>query len=418
MKKVLLLSLSVCAVLSASAIDRTVKVAQKANVSLHQSFSPLKSYATVAKESLNISSKVQAKLPAANDIYGLYVSESTDEGDGTIAFSISSNIEFIQINETDPETGDIYNVEVKGLFGDADVIGCYDAEAGTITIPAQYCNEHPEYGLLAFYGVTSYDETQGYGLADEFVLQVQEDENGFYFEPAEGYIGYCDIFTEGQYEGYIMDVCYNDVIINPANFVVTGESRNSLSSAESEWEDLEDYGVFLEMIDEETMFIHGFMGHGTVEVKFDENGLATIPTYQPVRYGNIGNGYAYIGAPVAWDINGQSISINNDREFVYGGWYTFTYNNTGEQVEGFALYDGREEGSQNWEYYSLGVEGMKGGFGPLCVLTLIVKNNNAAGIHELSNPVLKKPATYSLSGKRVSKNAKGIVIEDGKKVIR
>lgn len=418
MKKVLLLSLSVCAVLSASAIDRTVKMAQKANVSLQQSYSPLKSYATIAKESLNIgSSKVKAKLPAIDDIYGLYVSESTDEGDGTIAFAVSSNIELIKINETDPETGDIYNVEIDGLFGNSDVIGYYDSEAGTITIPAQYCYEHPSYGLLAFYGVTSFDEEQGYGLEDQLVLQVQEDENGFYFEPAEGYIGYCSIFTEGQYANYIMEVCYNDVIINPANYIVTGESRNALTN-DSEWEDLDDYGVFLEMINDETMFIHGFMGMGNVEVKFDETGLATIPTYQPVRFANVDGAYQYVGAPVAWDVDGNSISINNDRECVYAGWYTFTFNATGEQVTGFALYDGREEVGTGWEYYSLGVEGMRGGFGPLCVLTLITENQNAAGIHELSNPVLKKPATFNLSGKRVGKNAKGLLIENGKKVLR
>lgn len=419
MKKFLLLSMTACAVLSASAISvKSLDTnASKASVSLRQNkvMTP-KSYAQIATNIFDkkSSSKVRVKLPSADNIYGMYVCDVTDEGDGTTSFISSSTLNFTEANFVDEETGDVFNVEIDGFFGYASVYGSFDEATGTLTIPAQYCYEHPEYGQLAFFAITEADpENNSYGVANTFALQLEEDENGFYFVPAEGYIGYCTAFQEGEYANSLADIAYNDLTVMPANYIVQGESINHLDG--SDWEDVDDYGVCLERIGDDALFIHGFMGMGTVEAKFDEEGNGTIETYQPLLYAQVERGvWDYIG-PIAWDVDGQNIRVNPNREYISCGFYTFTYNETGEQVDAFALY-----GADGWEYYSLGRKGLDGGFPPLTVLTLMVDNPNMPFSDGISNIQLVKPATkgtFNLAGQRV-RNAKGIVIEDGKKVVR
>lgn len=425
MKKFLLLSMTACAVLSASALNvKTLDAnVNKAPISLTQNkvMAP-KTYAQIATNVFNkkANNKVRAKLPTADNMYGMYVCDNTELGDGTTEFTKSASLNFIEANQID-EDGTVYNVEIEGFFGYGSVLGSFDETTGLLRIPAQYCYKHPEYGQIVFYALTEADpDANQYSVAMEFDLQLEEDENGAYFVPTEEYIGFCTAFDEGQYAGSLADLCYNGVTVMPANYIVQGESTNQIQG-DSPWEDVDDYGVCLERVGDDAMFIHGFMGMGTVEVKFDENGAGTIETYQPLEYGRISQTeWAYIG-PVAWDVTEDSmISVNNDREQLYCGWYTFTSNATGEQFDGFALYN--ENSPVGWEYYSLGIKGMSGGFAPLTVLTLMVDNPNMPFVDTESIRDLKvtKPAakgTFNLAGQRV-RNAKGIVIEDGKKVVR
>lgn len=423
MKKLLLLSMTACAVLSASAFNVKPINANvtKAPVSLAQNkVMAAKTYAQVATGVFDkkLSNKVRAKLPTAESMYGMYVCDNTETGDGTTEFTKSSTLNFAEFNETDPETGMVFNVEISGFFGYGTVYGSFDDATRILTIPAQYCYNHPEYGQIAFFALTEADpENNSYGVANEFAFQLEEDENGAYFVPTEEYIGYCTAFQEGEYANSLSDLCFNGVTVMPANYLVQGESTNQLQQ-DSEWEDMDDYGVFLERVGDDAMFIHGFMGMGTVEAKFDEEGFGTIETFQPLEYGRISQTeWAYIG-PLAWDVNGQNVSANFDREYISCGWYTFTNNQTGEQMEGFALYD-METG---WEYYSLGIKDLQRVGAPLTILTLMVDNPNMPlvdleNIHDLKLTKSATKGTFNLAGQRV-RNAKGLVIEDGKKVVR
>lgn len=442
MKKFLLLSISVCAALTISAQVRKAASIdglkmQKATVSM-QGLSRSSEYANATVKAINEqarpSKKAMAKLPEASDIYGMYVLDSTDEGDGATSFTQSANVTLTECNEVDPETGEVYNVLVTGLFSSffdsyfavtAEVLGQYDAEAHTLSIPFQGCYEDAQYGLFCICGISEASE-EGYMLSDSFTLQIEEDENGFYFVPAEGCVGAAVTVGEGQEMG-LAAVCCNDVLMNPANYIVQNEYQHYMRQGGS-WEKKDEYGVFLEAIDEESIFIHGFMGLGTVEAKFDIDGNGTIETYQPLTFTNTqDNGWIYLG-PCAWTPSPDGgISVDNEREVIYCGFYTFTMNSTGEQVEAFALYNPETEGTYedgkpykgDFEYYSLGMKGGSGGYPPLTYNTFMVENPQFAGngIKDVTITPSKK-SIFDLAGKRANKNANGLLIENGKKVIR
>lgn len=441
MKKFLLLSISVCAALTMSAQVRNAASIdglkmQKATVSM-QGMSRCSEYANATVKAINEqarpSKKAKAKLPEASDIYGMYVLDNTDEGDGSTSFTQSANVTLSECNEVDPESGEVYNVLVSGLFSSffdsyfgvsTEVLGQYDAEARTLTIPYQGCYEDPQYGLFCVCGISEVTD-EGYMLSDSFVLQIEEDENGFYFVPAEGCAGAAVTIGEGEDMG-LAAVCCNDVLMNPANYIVQNEYQHFMRQGGT-WEKKDEYGVFLEVIDEESLFIHGFMGLGIVEVKFDIDGNGTIETYQPLTYTNTAdNGWIYLG-PCAWNANPDGgISVDNEREVIYCGFYNFTMSSTGEKVEAFALYNPEVEGTDqdgtpykgDFEYYSLGMKGGSGGYPPLTYNTFMVQNPDFAheGIKDITITPSKN-GLFNLAGQRVAK-AKGLVIEDGKKVIR
>lgn len=440
MKKFLLFSISVCAALTMSAQERKAAsisglTMQKASFSM-QGMIRSNEYAKATVKALNEqvrpSKKAMAKIPESHNIYGMYVLDNTDEGDGVTSYTQSANITLTECNEFDSETGEVYNVIVSGLFSSLfgnyfdvtiEVLGQYDAEAGTITIPYQGCYDDPEYGHFSVCGVSEITD-QGYMLSDYFVLQMEEDENGFFFETPEGCEGAAVAMGEGE-EISLAAVCCNGVLMNPANYIVQGEYQNSMRQG-STWEKKDDYGVFLESINDESIFIHGFMGLGTVEAKFDIDGNGTIETYQPLTYTNTReNGWIYLG-PCAWTISSDGIGVDNERDVINCGFYNFTMNSTGEKIDAFALYDPTivgyyEDGTTyegDFEYYSLGCRGGSGGYPPLTYNTLMVRNPQFTpeGIKDMTITPLKK-SLVNLAGQRVAK-AKGIVIEDGKKVIR
>lgn len=442
MKKFLLLSISVCATLTMNAQARKVASIeglklQKATVSM-PAMSRCNEYGQATVKAINEqarpSKKAKAKLPEASDIYGMYVLDNTDEGDGATSFTQSANVTLTECHEVDPETGEVYNVLVTGLFSGffdayfgvtAEVLGQYDAEARTLTIPFQGCHEDAQYGLFCICGISEISE-EGYMLDDYFTLQIEEDENGFYFVPAEGCEGAAVTIGEGQEMG-LAAVCCDNVLMNPANYIVKGEYQHYMRQG-GDWEEKDEYGVFLEAIDEESIFIHGFMGLGTVEAKFDIDGNGTIETYQPLTYTNTkDNGWVYLG-PCAWNASPDGgISVDNEREVIYCGFYTFTMNSTGEKVEAFALYDPEIEGTDkdgtpykgDFEYYSLGMKGGDGGYPPLTSNTFMVRNPQFTheSIKDLTITPSKK-GLFNLAGQRVSKTTKGVNVEDGKKVIR
>lgn len=194
MKKLLLITLTLlCAVtLSAATQVSRFKVnvkstlLQKANINKTQKCA---AFAAQGIKSPRLSAnKAAAKrvvrhLPTLENLAGAYVEDTPGSNDGIDYATYCSSVDLVDTLAVDEESGEQYNVAIHGLCqGIADVLGQYDPEDGTLTIPAQYCyyNEEDLQVTLAYIvGIAEITE-QGYNTSDVLVLRVEEDENGFY----------------------------------------------------------------------------------------------------------------------------------------------------------------------------------------------------------------------------------------------
>lgn len=324
--------------------------------------------------------KMAARKTDAADLNytGYYVCDHTEMGDGTRSFTQSNCIYMEELPETvnveSAYDGDpsydcnvvIYNLMIAG----STTYAVYDRADGTLTIPFQ-CSLSADYD---YYFVTCTKVTEDGNVnmdySTPFVFRLDQNSNGYFFTNATGYPGFALlVFDEDWNPLGFGATCFNDVLMLPANYICSAEQRNDMNG--SDWYNAEPYGVYIEQLDNETLAIHGFMERGVVYVEQDEAGNWRMPTLQPLIYAQVNtNEWQYIGA-IKWPIDSNS-NINADSSIPYieCGFYDFTFNGGTEdeyQQSCFALYDGETD---QWEYYSLGYEGMNGGYAPLAVFTL------------------------------------------------
>lgn len=413
MKKFLLLSMTVFSVLTMSAADRSFEPINKGQFNFEKCSN---NHTLTAEKATDIRAAIKSgkakrvafKAPSQEEIYGHYIAEFEDAGDGVTPFTTSYPIEIAEYVYTDEASGEseVY-VNFKGILGitGSSVLGIYQ-EDGTILIPSQEGFVDSKYGELYTVGFASVDGDSFSATEDyEVVLKVQEDENGYYIEYAEGCVGMglylANAEKAGEYAGQILTYEVG-TYYNKANYMVTGEFQLKSPDAE-EWEEVDAYPVFIESIDESTYYIHNLL-RSNVEVVFDEEGNGTIDHNQKLYYNSKEDLWFY---PCAWDIaEGGGINYNPDRD-IKCFWST-----SGK----FLIADPI---AMEYEYYVLGME--EGYYFPLYVATVAMPMDeylaeNEEGISDIFNPYTSKK-TFNLAGQHV-KNAEGIVIENGKKVIR
>lgn len=407
MKKFLLFAVTVCAALTMSAADRNVQSFKKADFNLNNAevchtLTAQKVDAMRQSITAGTAKRVsKAMLPAQNDVLGYYVADFQDAGDGVTEVTVSYPFE---VKEYVDEDGTTY-LELDGICGGyANVLGIFDEATSTITIPCQMGWEHETYGACYTVGFESVSEDGSFtpSADQEIVLQVSEDENGYYFEFAEGYVGMgiylADQEKAGEYAGYLY-TSEVGTVFNKANFIVFDEYR--LLSNEGGWEQADAYPVFLEWIDDTTLYYHNFLG-SNVEVNFDEEGNGTISTAQKVLYNSRDDIWF---RPVAWDIADQGINYNPDREIIHCFFNS----------KGYFLVADPE--AMEWEYYVLGCD--EGYYFPLITSTIAMPvEEYINGISSVTVPSALNNTYYNLAGQRINKAVKGINIENGVKVVR
>lgn len=437
MKKVLLLSAAVCMALTMSAqklptVENATLSANKTSVSLNAYGN---SYAKKVIANTVLPKKAPAKaieVPTVASLTGLYVCDNSEQGDGTRPYQSSKSFSMEQLDEVvvleagTEENPEIYNCNVlirDLMVPGSELYGVYDETEGTLTLADLQLALSTNYDYYFVNLMSINDEDQvNMSYSIPVVLTVEEDDNGFYFVNNPEYIGFGLVVfdDEGQPLGFGA-TCMHDVSFTPCNYICDEEQRNALKSENDPWEFADPYGVFIERISDEEFAVHGFMELGTAYVMINEEGVGTMETLQPLQYASVGNGqYAYIGA-VKWGIDGEYIKPDYSLPYLNCGFWTFTMKDpeTGETSElrnCFALYD---DENSSWEYYSPGHEGLNGGaYSPLTVFTLF-KPIDTPALQSVKNVTITRKSrdTFNLAGQRVN-NAKGIVIENNKKVIR
>lgn len=437
MKKVLLLSAAVCMALTMSA--QKLPTAQKATLSADKTLvAPTWGYAQKVLANTVQPKQAPAKvaaMPTLASVTGLYICDNTQEGDGTRSYTKSKSFSMEQLDEIvvleggtveDPVNYNC-NVLIKDLMvNGTETYAVYDEKEGTLSIPClqNTLSSNYDYYFVNLMSINDNDEVE-MSYAIPVVLEVEEDVNGFYFVNNTEYLGFgLVVFDETGTPIGFGDTCMNDVAFTPCNYICDEEQRNSLSTPDSPWEYADPYGVFIEKITDEEFAIHGFMELGTVSVTIDEEGSGLMETLQPLQYANIGQGeYDYVGA-IKWGLDGDYINADAEIPYIECGFYNFTTRDENDKIIAefnncFALYDS-SQATAPWVYYSPGRKGMKGGYGPLTVYTLFKPIDVPALDPEsikTANATRLTPSTINLAGQRV-KDAEGIVIENGKKVIR
>lgn len=414
MKKFLLLSVTVFTALSMSAASRGIEPLNKGQFAFDKgtighAVTAQKMEGARAAIKNGVAKRVAYKAPAQADLYGYYVADFEDDGDGRTPYTASYAVQISEYIYVDDETGESeILVKLNGLInGLADLLGFYD-EDGTIYIPEQQGFVHPQYGECYTVGFASVTEDGSFVPTEEYeiVLQVEEDENGYYLEFAEGYAGMGLFLANqelaGEYAGQI--VSYEvGTIFNQANYMVVDEYVLASSDA-TDWEEAEPYPLFIEWIDDSNLFIHNFL-HSNVEVNFDEEGYGKIAHNQKLYYSQRDDLWFY---PCAWDITDDGhINYNPERDL-----------NCFWSTSGYLLI--ADPYAMEWEYYVLGMD--KGYYYPLKTSTRCVPMEeylagDEEGISDILNPYTSKKS-FNLAGQLAKRNAQGIVVENGKKIIR
>lgn len=431
MKKFLLLSAAVCMALSMSA--QKLPTASKATLPANQLITaPVlgQSYAkaVLAKTVPTKKAPLKAEMPSAKSITGLYVCDNLETGDGSKSFTNSQGIQMEQLEdiivleggtEEEPVAYNcnvvIYNLVATGT----ETYAVYDEEAGTLTIPSAQLVLQDNYDYYFVNCPSIEGDKVNLLFADPVVLTLEEDANGWYFADEPDHLGFAIIVfdDEGTPIGFGATT-FEEVAITPCNYI--NDIEENVPDNNSDWQPTEPYGVFIEMIDDTSLAIHGFMNMATVNVTLDEDGRGKLATLQPVEYAQVAQGvWEYLG-PVKWGIEGQNVKADATIPYIECGFaeWTFGANTENEyKMNCFALYDYENE---QWEYYSLGREGLEGAYMPLYVFTMYRPIASPALTPEAIKTATATPvkrSTFNLAGQRVN-NAKGLVIENGKKVVR
>ncbi|MCQ2293081.1 MAG: hypothetical protein MJZ54_03505 [Bacteroidaceae bacterium] len=423
MKKLLLITLTLlCAVtLSAATQVSRFKVnvkstlLQKANINKTQKCA---AFAAQGIKSPRLSAnKAAAKrvvhhLPTLENLAGAYVEDTPGSNDGIDYATYCSSVDLVDTLAVDEESGEQYNVAIHGLCqGIADVLGQYDPEDGTLTIPAQYCyyNEEDLQVTLAYIvGIAEITE-QGYNTSDVLVLRVEEDENGFYITLDPDYeIGWGIVCEEGQYANYIVGVG-DDLVLNPANYATEFSTIDiTLPDSEKAWEDNEAY-VFLEDLGDE-LIVHGFCGGYNNSLTVKGEGELAFRTGQKVVYSE-GDG-AWIGF-YTFDEDGWFLcSDEHECPIVIGGSGTIYYGSV------------NEDNTINWDYLCMGYydheaeepQGLWTGI-EYAAVKLIPWEVYMEGVNTVLAPNANSNSRFNLQGQRVNTLNKGVNLWNGKKYL-
>lgn len=356
--------------------------------------------------------------------------------EGDVTLSLPVNLETATTAE-----GETY-VEISGLFRGfgQSVVGFYDAEAGTLTVPAeQYvgdfdyngtplclvvygCEDAGDGEHLNFLGDFNEDGSLGEGGLDDLVFNVVEEEGSTFLIMETGWclMAYTSLDEDGENLG-TLTYSFDGETLNQCNWGVsfygsylTGNSSNPWS----EWE-RKQAPVYAELFDDSVVF-YGFENQFTIEIGLDAaTGSCTLPN-QPVYVEGDKTFGVHVLVPNA---EGKLVVTNGEAELP--GVYM-------PENEYVGLYTRDEAGETTDDYFLLCTE-YEEGVGAymlgeyvaveFCSMNSPVADQVIPDLVDGINTVLAPAATakkgnFNLAGQRVNTYTKGINIENGKKVVR
>lgn len=368
-----------------------------------------------------MSFKSPAAAPAQSDIYGKYIDDSYSDFHECFESTISDSI------WTDSESGQSYEL-LKLNLGNGyinDVIGEYDAESGTIIIPAgQDCYEYSGYGKMCVLG-WNYAEEEGYIDFDvdeetktynpiEFTVN---DDGSIALTSCDGLCVYMYEYTDADGNvGGIWTLFYGDNLFKPN---ASQKYRRYMKSlyGDTSWTSVTN-GAYVENYGS-SISVYNFLGLGYLEFTANEDG-----TYN-----------AEVGQPI-YTLYSNSFS---DEDYATYGHY-FTVHAGQVKSDGYIYYHADEDvdvitgiadsdslyitTGDGYGYLSLcsnaDADGAVYALGLACDYVLYF-DGGTAGINEISAADTKKKdaRAYNVMGQQVNyATAKGLVIRDGKKYLK
>lgn len=340
----------------------------------------------------------KAQAPEKEGIFGTYFNVAVEEDDVLVSTAITiEDSTYVDEEGNSYEGLKISNLGITGLC----VFAMYDAEAGVITIPAQTAYTSSTYGTMTIVGLVNEDDEN----FSETISFTVEDDGVMYLDQSAWYL----IIDEGDYAGYWYTRGVGDEL-HAANGVEQGY-QTVLTGG---WDGETKFPIYIQ--DENAYItIYGFFGQRVLQINVNEDGTLGIPTGQNMYTRQV-SGDDDVYGPYLYIVNCYTteedsyIHTNWDDTEVPGAFATSTED--GRAALYFPDYFGiRSNGDADGLAYSAGY----------FVETAFILNegNFLAGIN---NAIVEKNSTskqtYNLMGQPVSKSYKGIVIENGKKVVR
>lgn len=416
MKKFLLLAATVVMALSVSAADKTTVKANVAGTAVKTTSIMQKTARgmkidaeTMQKLSVLRAAKMNAaKAPVVSDLYGSYVEDSYDEAN---ELTECSSVEVSGCDEAvELEDGTILplNIYFEGMCGgDCNVMGNYNAETGLIVIPAgMTCNDLDEYGEIWIAGLDAVNE----GYLCDLELIVGDD----------GYITLNEEVCNGWYIGMTGDYSNyywgrgNSLDLGKANGTINFREKHVENGAWTAWAEVEDK-VFIEDLGD-ILFIHNFLQKGVCQVELDvENMTIAIPNMQPMMYGGSNAGVMFL--------TGCSV---DEEGYLNPEYENYDFTTEGELYPSAIAFGTIDQTEGQWDepnYYYICSNVDEEGYGYYAGFYTTIEAGLDEGVFQAFqteaiktvNGAENSAVSYNVLGQKVAKDAKGLVINNGKK---
>lgn len=313
------------------------------------------------------------------------------------------------ISYTDETTGETYNVQLTFGMGTADVIGQYDSETGTITVPAQNCGTTTSYGTLTFYPATAAEQEGYYNLSDGNATFTVDEDGTIYLEDDAYFVLYDNNTDDSSDDGtYWSGV---SVSFSPVN----GEMGFYYYSQSNGWSDENPSSVAI--IDNgNSIDVYNFLGGwgfgGAVTIDINDDNTVSMPTFQYLFPGTLFYGSQWSSYSETF---GEYFSV-----YAYG---EDGYLSSGQDIESIPgtlendviTLDSNNQGMFFGSNYveDQGAYGMQVGG-----VTITRTKGHFAGISDITVDNTQNGRIYNLNGQQVDKSYKGIVIKNGKKMLQ
>lgn len=285
-------------------------------------------------------------------------------------------------------------------------------DMSTITIPVNQEYDDPTYGLIYMWGLIEKEDGIYYDDENDIVFNLNED--GMYECERVGWA----MKMTGDYEKYTWTSSWYPTWMKP-NGVETG------SYAGSSWQEYSN-PIFIEDLEDE-INIYNFFEMTKLNILFDEeSGNLLIPMGQPVATtsSNVDKDvYGYFINVVGTMLDGNSIYRDYEKEYTEAYFATIEEDEDGRYL---ARSTNNILTDPNEGYISLASnpdsDGAAYGMGWLHGINFTLNNGSYKIFGETAiknvNNVKNNNKIYNLAGQEVSASTKGIVIVNGKKVIK
>lgn len=450
MKKFVLLAIIATVAMVANAQKILAPVDMKAGTKMSsQSMSIATTAPAFMKDAASATSMKKTSLRKAeaesDGIYGSWIMNGIETvGDNTsdatweaTALELSQTGEMTISVPSTPMTdskGNALNCYIEGLMnGYANVYGNFDAETNKLTIPVQSCYTHSTYGGFDILNIVAKDG--GMYFSEDDITFTYDPEFNTFTQDDEGMAIFMSEYyetTKAESMGECMWSILFDIEVLPVNGVMQYYFNARTNTGFAGWKPyvcnvyVDDWGFSASVynaLDMSTIYfdidMEPVMGDFTITLD-DDNVITTnhyfnttMNNLQPISpvNGDKETGWAIMLVGVTESAEGN-LAWDYDKELAATGWVVRNYLMTDEDsyMYGMSYLDAEGSGFMSGVYTGFTIEKFDN----------FAADADADGIRDIKPTLeesLKNRKVYNLQGQLVNKNAKGILVREGKKFL-